>query len=327
MAVATGWWAEAFITLTGIPTGEAFGGMDLEQAITLAGIPTGEAFGDMVVIGPPQDITLAGIPSAEAFGSTTVEDVEVMLTGIPTGEAFGTLQVNQNVTLTGIASAEAFGALKVNQNVTLAGIPGAEAFGTMTLRRKPVLVGLAISSTTSVTIPTHQAGDLILVHTMNGSASAMPATPAAGGTVPTWTVINSDSNGACDSKLAWAVATSSGTTTGTWTNAGRTLAVVLRNQAASSPVGGQAVNTSSGTNATAPAVTLTNTDGSSMLLHFYAKLGANTWNSAPAGYTKQQDETATCLITKDNTTTDGSVVQGSNQNQPYVAHSVEIIGG
>jgi hypothetical protein len=91
----------------------------------------------------------------------------------------------------------------------------------------------------------------------------------------------------------------------------------LRGQKATSPIGGHAVFEASSTdNPSAPAVTLTKTDGTSFLLHYYihgdVNLGA--WNAAPAGYTKRYATTGTgnyayCIDSKNDTTSDGRLAR------------------
>lgn len=182
---------------------------------------------------------------------------------------------------------------------------------------------------TSLTLPTHAVGDIIIFYAYRNSVTAMTK-PTAGGTVPTWIDIQHPSGNTSQGWATYAVATATNHTSGTWTGASRVGAIVLRGQAAS-PIGGNASATGSVTNsATAPAVTLVNTDGSSMLLHFYGVQPSGTLGSAPAGYTRRfTSDTATgqilCLNTKDSTTTDGAIAQthtGTNGN--YSTVSVEI---
>lgn len=239
--------------------------------------------------------------------STLIADWMVRPVGIPSGEAFGDMVVVPGGT------------------VALRGIPSAEAFGEMeAFNADAVLTGTEISSTPTVVIPPHEAGDLILLFAMNGSTTSMPATPAAGGTVPAWQVLDIDSSSAVDAKLAWAIAPSNATTSGAWTGAGRTAAVVIRGQGLS-PIGGHSVDPGSGTTTVAPAVTMVDTSGRSILLHFIAKLGANSWSTTPAGYTRLQTNQPVIVLRKDDTTSDGAVTQNSNQNQPWVAMSVEVL--
>jgi hypothetical protein len=81
------------------------------------------------------------------------------------------------------------------------------------------------STTTSVTLPAHQAGDLILV-TVRGSSAVAP--PAAGGTVPTWLQIQAGTANTLCLHSAWFIATAADHTSGTWTNALHMIAAVFR---------------------------------------------------------------------------------------------------
>src|SRR3954468_7230609 len=65
------------------------------------------------------------------------------------------------------------------------------------------------------TPPAHVAGDLILL-CMRNTDSTIPTKPAAGGTVPNWTVIEAVAGANFAWALAWAIATASDTTVGTW---------------------------------------------------------------------------------------------------------------
>lgn len=137
MTVVTGWWAETFVSLTGIPSSEAFGDLGIVPSavdVHLTGVPSSEAFGNLMVIGPPQPIHLTGIPSSEAFGTLGVGrgPVSVALTGIPSSAAFGTLALSPgpvNVNLTGVPSSEAFGTLGVSLPIAF-DVVGANAVGT-----------------------------------------------------------------------------------------------------------------------------------------------------------------------------------------------------
>jgi hypothetical protein len=67
---------------------------------------------------------------------------------------------------------------------------------------------------TSVSIPTHQVGDLILIVAWNGLSTTIPTIPAAG-----FTTIRTQSGNAWALVLAFQIATTTTTTSGTWTNA------------------------------------------------------------------------------------------------------------
>jgi hypothetical protein len=174
--------------------------------------------------------------------------------------------------------------------------------------------GATGAGATSVSLPTHAVGDLIVISAA-ASGTTIPTAPSAGGTVPTWTTIATD--GTYGHRLAYAVATATNHTTGTWTNAEAMMSAVLRGQKSSSPAGG---NATSGDDAalstvTAPAVTLSDSGGGSAILHFLhaaAGLTGRNWNSAPAGYTSRLSVNPPSiawgyrLLTKDTTTSDGA---------------------
>lgn len=194
-------------------------------------------------------------------------------------------------------------------------------------------ISSAGAASSSVAIPTHSIGDLIVIFTLNPFTTTAPTAPSAGGTVPAWNYIdnaNSASGSGCTT--AYFKATATNTTTGSWTNASHIIAVVVRNQNASSPIGGHASQGGSSATTTAPAVTMTHTDGSSVLLHFHghSNLGASGWDAAPTGYTRGATsgsgfQSGTALNYKNITTSDGSVGQTGGQNTSYAAATVEII--
>jgi hypothetical protein len=188
---------------------------------------------------------------------------------------------------------------------------------------------------TTVTLPTHAVGDIIVLYVDIGATGTAAAIPSAGGTVPTWTnIAKDDTNG---QRLAYTVATATNHTSGTWTGGNTIMSVVLRGQKATSPIGGNAFtySTTSASSVTAPAVTLSNSDGSSQVLHFFDGLGpaAFNWNAAPTGYTSRLSVNSASsinvgyrVLTKDSTTSDGSVTNTTSAavNTKWSA-SVEIL--
>jgi hypothetical protein len=190
----------------------------------------------------------------------------------------------------------------------------------------------ATGSATSVALPTHAVGDIIVIYADRTSTGAAPGKPSAGGTVPTWTDITvNNTNGL---RTAYAVATATNHTSGTWTTGGTRIAVVLSGQA-SIPIGGAAVNYSSSvtTSVTAPAITMSDTRGNSQILHFYtATSGSFSWSAAPGGYTSRLSVDGTPgtpgyrVLTKNTTTSDGAIAQsiGSGPSQGWSA-SVEVL--
>lgn len=184
------------------------------------------------------------------------------------------------------------------------------------MARKQVLPvqiqGSASAAASSVAIPTHQIGDEILLFVFNNASVTPPAAPAAGGTVPAFATINSGVGNTCAAITTQFVATANNHTSGTWTNATGIVAVVLRGENTLSPVGGNAcvLSSASGTGATSPSVTLTKSDGTSALLYFYAHRAVTAWGAAPTGCTLLTEvSTSVCCNSKNDTTSDGAIVQ------------------
>lgn len=74
-------------------------------------------------------------------------------------------------------------------------------------------VSSAAAESTTVAMPSHQAGDLILAIAWRGTSNTIPTLPAG------WTKIVTNSTGSSASICAYKVAASGSETTGTWTNA------------------------------------------------------------------------------------------------------------
>ncbi|AUH68535.1 MULTISPECIES: hypothetical protein [Gordonia] len=85
----------------------------------------------------------------------------------------------------------------------------------------PDLVGTTTSSSTTVPLPAHQSGDLILVFASNLSSNTATAPTLPSG----WTSAVVASSGA---RAGWKIAASGSETSGTWTNATRMIAMVWR---------------------------------------------------------------------------------------------------
>lgn len=169
--------------------------------------------------------------------------------------------------------------------------------GTAIVPTLSVVVPLAIQGSatiangaTSVTLPAHAVGDIIVLFVYN-TASTTPTKPSASGTVPAWVDIDANAGtGSSATREVYFVASATNHTSGTWTNTNGLCAVVLRGQNAS-PIGGHAEAVSSGGAGTidAPAVTMANTSGSSVLLHFHMSGGNVGMSTAPSGYTRLVD--------------------------------------
>jgi hypothetical protein len=180
----------------------------------------------------------------------------------------------------------------------------------------------------SVTIPSHSIGDTIVLFAFNAINTTAVTAPSASGTVPAWNFIDHPTGAnSCASGTAYFVATATNTTSGTWGNTTAMVAVVLSGQG-STPLGGHAESGGTASGSTiAPAVTMTNTDGTSALLHFFGTVfSAATWSAAPSGYTQQAQAAGyVCCDSKNVTTSDGSVTQAlSVGSSGYRGATVEI---
>ena len=96
-------------------------------------------------------------------------------------------------------------------------------------------ISAAIALSSSVTIPAHQTGDIILLTAFNRTVNpAQVFAPTSGGTVPAWNYLGGlygfiDGSGNNISFSSnYFKATSSTTTSGTWINANLTMVAVLR---------------------------------------------------------------------------------------------------
>lgn len=174
------------------------------------------------------------------------------------------------------------------------------------------ITGSATGSYPSTAIPTHSAGDLIMIFAFLGDNSAVTV-PSAGGTVPAWTTITASQGSYGSLKVAYAFATANNHTSGTWF-ANYITAVVITGAKTSGTIGGYA-SSQSGTAVDAPAITMSKTDGSSLLLHAFGIYQGTsvTFNSVASGYTVVQDRFTTAsqgnlrVIKKDDSTSDGVV--------------------
>lgn len=191
--------------------------------------------------------------------------------------------------------------------------------------------GASAVAATSITIPAHSVGDVIVIYAFRRSTTTQATVPTAAGTVPTWTQILATAGTTSAARSHYCVATATNHTSGTWTNADALVAVVISG-ANASPIGGNAAATggsSLSTTPPAPAVTLVHTDGTSVLLHFYAPRAATSASSPPAGYT-QQALAATpsaglvFVNSKDSTTSDGSVSNTVSPSSIYQTQTIEI---
>lgn len=145
-------------------------------------------------------------------------------------------------------------------------------------------VGQGANAGTTVTIPAHQIGDLILIFAYRDGNNTAPSTPAAGGTVPTWNLIGSSGGNTNSSNFRWAEATATNTTSGTWTNATELVCLVYRSATIGASAGGSGNAT---TTVNYPALTLQRTDNTSWVVGVAGHRTANDVEQAPSGMTNR----------------------------------------
>lgn len=124
-----------------------------------------------------------------------------------------------------------------------------------------------VSGDTTWSLPTYSPGDLVVAFVAHYNE---PVVPAASATVPSFTRIGYDANGI---SVYYGYLPNSGMSMGYW-NSGSYWGfnyVVLRKAKTASPIGGVQVSYTAGTitSATAPAVTMQKSNGSSALVSFF----------------------------------------------------------
>jgi len=176
-------------------------------------------------------------------------------------------------------------------------------------------VGAQGAAATTVTIPTHQSGDMILIFAYRDGSNTAPTVPTAGGTVPTWTLIGTSGGNTNSSRFHYAVATGSTTTSGTWTNATELICLVYRG---TKLVGASAGGSGSATTTISyPALTLQRTNNSSWVAGVAGHRTATNVELAPTGMTNRASS-GTEAAGHD---TNGTVSSWSNQNVTVNASS------
>ena len=184
----------------------------------------------------------------------------------------------------------------------------------------------ANASSATITIPSHQADDIIIIVTYASSDTK----PSASGTVPTWNKYSWDA----PLGVYWAKATASNHTSGSWNTASGCLAVtVWRGADLTTPIATKANNVNSSAQPQAPSITLADTSGNAGIQHTYFPLNLSgstqTWSSAPGGYTSRASVNAGAYglgvrtLTKDSTTSDGAVTNNMSA-APYNSSNVSL---
>jgi hypothetical protein len=133
------------------------------------------------------------------------------------------------------------------------------------------------AGTTSVAFPTHAPDDLLVIYAVGGAA---PTAPSG------WTAVPTGQTGNPAGTLAYRWATSSSASTGVWNGNAAGVMYVFRGADKINPFGTVGTSVGSGLVATAPAITLTEPNGSSLVAHNYYNNGTTgAWtNKAPTNF-------------------------------------------
>lgn len=144
-------------------------------------------------------------------------------------------------------------------------------------------VGQAVG-TTSATLPTHKAGDVILAFAYRDGNTTAPTLPTG------WTNIANAGANTNSARLAYRVATAAGTASGTWTNATSVVFQVYRGVALNNPIGGFAAGGAASTSVAYNTFTLTDTGGTSWVVGFSGHRSTDTnLQNAPTGMTARSN--------------------------------------
>jgi hypothetical protein len=133
------------------------------------------------------------------------------------------------------------------------------------------------TGTTSATLPSHQADDVIIAFAFRDGSTTRPTLPAD------WTPIRDDPGTTCSARLAYRIAVDGTTTSGTWTNATSVIFVIYRG-AFSTPIGNASFSSGSSTTVTYNALT---TGQNSWAIGFAGHRSANVNLIAPDGMTNR----------------------------------------
>lgn len=135
------------------------------------------------------------------------------------------------------------------------------------------------SGTTSATIPTHAAGDLIIAFAYRDGNNTQPSIPAG----QNWTTLhNAAGNNTNSHVVVYKIAAGSSEATGTFTSATSTVVHVYRGQRLVTPIGtGHQANGGSSTTVNYPAVTFDVTNGTSWAVGFGGHRSVNTALETP----------------------------------------------
>lgn len=191
--------------------------------------------------------------------------------------------------------------------------------------------GTASAAATTITIPSHQPGDMIWIFAFAASNTNVNP-PLQSGTVPFWSEAEAAGANSVALTSAYAVASASNHTSGTWTGAADLCCLVLR------PTFGRVLSvpsasTGNGANTQTiiyPALTMSTLAGSSWGLRCGCRgVAVAAVGTAPTGWTNQIIQPATPLMAVHthsavtaNPTAD--TVTTTSSNSAYRGHTIEI---
>jgi hypothetical protein len=185
-------------------------------------------------------------------------------------------------------------------------------------------IASASTNSTSITMPTHQAGDLLLCYAWRGEVTTLITVPAG------WTNIIGTTGSGHQIRMAWKIAASSSETSGTWTNATNGIEMmVYRNAAGPTDFNWMSHQTARSSTITYPLLSsLQATDGRSWIVR-----GAkhdNTTNltaNTPAGYVGRTNISNTARVIDSNSavaTAPVAATQSVNGSGNWLAVTLEI---
>lgn len=188
------------------------------------------------------------------------------------------------------------------------------------------LVGSGGAEGTTITIPTHAAGDVVVLGARRGS-NTPPTIPSAGGTVPTWTTAQSAGADTMSLTSVAAVATSGTHTSGTFTNAQRMVAAVVRGNRPLTLGASSSANATSTETIVYPALTRqTATGPGGVRIGTRAQVDSEVAN-APTGWTarvNQSSSLALHTIASMTTNPTADAVTTAGTAAAYRAHTIEV---
>jgi hypothetical protein len=148
-------------------------------------------------------------------------------------------------------------------------------------------IGVANSATTTVTVPAHAVGDLILIFAYETGSATVPTVPAG------YTSLGNFSNGGSPSSrhagvLGYKIATATNDTSGTWTGATNLVCMVYRGCA--TPTSGDVV-LNSGSSASIDYPALTVSDHTNSWVAAFVGTASSGGTTAPTGLTNRTGAT------------------------------------